>query len=343
MKAVLAAVIVAAFLISGCVAFKWPGAKQSQASPAASSSSSQKQPDTSAGIQPSQQATFSGIQPNQPGGFSAIQPNQPGSLPGNQSSSGMGALPGSQSGSGMGALPGSQSGSAVGALPGNQSSSGMVSLKDQQSGQGTINKAPAFGTGQWDYLNCDSYRIDVGQAVVLSWRVSNADTLTLDVGGAVVITDLGKGPIVTVPKGRVAAVVVPDITGKYKFKLTAANSYGTATRSCELDVLSSGQSSSSVGSDRVSTFMVYPEKIKKGEIVHVYWNVTNADHVYLEDDITGTKSLKPDEQARVSAYGVRYYYPFQDTTFILKFGNGQYMPDSKYQEYGKREIIVDVE
>jgi hypothetical protein len=97
MKIVLAVILLAVFLISGCVAFKCPRDSQSKAYQAPSTSISQQQPPTLPGIQPAQSGNISGIQRNQPGSFTGIQPNQPGSLPGIQSNQ-PGSLPGLQPG-----------------------------------------------------------------------------------------------------------------------------------------------------------------------------------------------------------------------------------------------------
>jgi hypothetical protein len=84
--------------------------------------------------------------------------------------------------------------------------------------------------------------------------------------------------------------------------------------------------------------MVYPQKIKKGEPVYVYWNVLDAQNVFIENDFTGDLSGAPDMRDIVQSFGVEQYWPYQDTTFQLTHGDGPYSKSS----YGASTCFVEV-
>ena len=85
--------------------------------------------------------------------------------------------------------------------------------------------------------------------------------------------------------------------------------------------------------------MVYPQKIRKGEPVYVYWNVLDAQDVFIENDFTGNLSAKPDTRDIVQPYGLEQYWPYQNTDFRLTHGSGPYSSST----YGTNVCYVDVQ
>jgi len=224
--------------------------------------------------------------------------------------------------SGVGELPPSNSGSA--------SSSGMANLVVPPS-----NNAPAAGADTRPYfdkggdLYADTALVDVGETVFLGWRVVNADNFTLD---------WGNGNIVIIPKDWVGTIVFPDVPGIYTYTLTAKNASGSVSQNVEVLAVSRGQREKYDKYSRCRTFMVYPQKIKKGEPVYVYWNVLDAQNVFVENDFTSSLSGKPDMRDIVHPAGMEQYWPYQDTLFRLTHGDGPYSEAS----YSHSDCFVEV-
>jgi hypothetical protein len=85
--------------------------------------------------------------------------------------------------------------------------------------------------------------------------------------------------------------------------------------------------------------MVYPQKFRKGEPVYVYWNVLDAQNVFIQNDFTGNLSDKPDIRDIVQPYGMEQYWPYQNTDFKLTHGSGSYSSST----YGTNVCYVDVQ
>lgn len=259
------------------------------------------------------------------------------------SSSNMGDL---QGGGQMGALPSSAGSGKMAEFPtsgqsGTQSQ-GMGALTNMES----LKKAPPVFASPSGYgFSSDYIQCSLGQAVILQWRVYGADRLEIAVNGGTVKSDIGSGQYLLVPAGRVAAIVVPESVGYYKFVITATNAYGSSYANLELPVYSPEQIDKYIGYDRNYLFMVHPQKVKKGEPVFVYWNVRDADHVYLATSLAVGDKATPDERDRVRSYGVEKFYPPATTYFLLKFGNGEYLDKTGQvnQDYRMKTCEVVVE
>jgi hypothetical protein len=228
---------------------------------------------------------------------------------------------GSQSSS-MGALQSTGSGDAQ-----PPAAEAQFPWKQDNSPAGFAAAKPYFESG--GDLYADTNPVEVDDSVFLGWKVANADNFTLDWGGKYVITIAGD---------RVGTVVIPDVPGVYTYTLTARNAGGSVSQNIELTVLSRGQRQAFDRTHRCRTFMVYPQKIKKGEPVYVYWNVLDAQNVFIENDFTGDLSGAPDMRDIVQSFGVEQYWPYQDTTFQLTHGDGPYSKSS----YGASTCFVEV-
>ncbi len=261
---------------------------------------------------------------------------QPGSAPLSQSgstsrqpassSSNMGEL---QGGDQMSALPLSTGSGQMAEFP----TSGQSGIQSQGMGALTnmesLKKAPpVFESRYGSGFSTDYIQGSLGQAFILQWQVYGADKLEITVSGGTVKSDIGSGQYLPVPEGRVAAVVVPESVGYYKFTITATNAFGSSSKNWELPVYSPEQVDKYIGGDRNYVFMVHPQQIKQGEPVFVYWNVRDADHVYLETDLAVGDKGEPDERDRVRSYGVEKFYPPASTRFMLEFGNGEYLDET---------------
>jgi len=278
-----------------------------------------------------------GVQPGSSGNLPSLQPggqsgsmngfNQPSLPPGTPVSpaidqfnlSGQG---GSQSSS-MGALPASGS---AGAQPPGAADQGPSQQNNAPAGLATLK--PYFEVG--GDLYADTPMVNVGDSVFLGWRVANADDYTLEQDGKIVLI---------IPRDRVGTIVVPDVPGINKYTLTAKNAGGSVSQSVEISALSKGQREVFDRSQRCRTFLVYPQKIKKGEPVYVYWNVLDAQNVFIQNDFTGNLSDKPDIRDIVQPYGMEQYWPYQNTDFKLTHGSGPYSSST----YGTGVCYVDVQ
>jgi len=323
MRLFLIIVLTAALVMAGCV--KLAGGQSGNQSPSGSQGLAQNPADLqalpgaqsgSAGSLPSMQ------QQGQSGSLGGL--NQPSaSLPAGQPVSpnmGQFNLPGqggSQSSS-MGELPQSGSGNAPSAGAPAQSSNEMAGFA-----------APKPYFEKEGDLRADTNPVTVGDSFFLLWRVANADEYIIDWGGNTKIT---------APKGRVATVVIPDTPGTYTYTLTAKNAAGSVSQSVEVTALSKGQRNTFDKNHRCRTFMVYPQKIKKGEPVYVYWNVLDAQNVFIENDFTSDLAGPPDMRDIVQSFGVEEYLPYQNTTFQCTHGSGPYSDTA----YGASICFVEV-
>jgi len=314
-----------------------------------------KAPDVTGGMAqtPGELQSLPGAQPGNSGGQPALQEGGPsasvplsqsGSTSSQPSSSGsnMGEVQGLQGGnqpSGMGQLQGlqagGQSGGSGGDLPVIQSggSTGTMSgFKAPPSNSPSmpagvpVEKLPFFEKE----LYADSQIVDVGEAVFLGWIVANADEYKLEQDGKV---------IQTIPRDRVGTFVIPNMPGINKYTLTAKSSGHSVSLSVEVNVLSRGQRAAFDLSKRCRTFMVYPKIINKGEPVYVYWNVLDAQNVYIDNNFTGNSSRVPDARDLMTqTYGVDQYWPYENTDFRLTHGSGPYSSSA----YWTNVCYVDV-
>ncbi len=299
----------------------------------------QSLPGAQPGSAPISQSGSSGRQPSTSGsGMGELQGLQGGNQP-----SGMGELQGLQGGnqpSGMGELQaGGQGGGPGGELPVIQSgSTGTMSgfkapppASLSMPAGVPVEKLPFFEKN----LYADTVLIEVREPVFLGWKVVRADSYSLDLGG---------GKIVTVPKERTGYFVVPEIPGNYTYTLTATNAYGAVSQKVDVVALSAGQRPAFTRGDRCRTFLVYPQQIKKGQSVFVYWNVLDADYTYLESYLINTLLGKPDPRDQMTSSGTEEFWPPESTTFRLTFLNGAF-PDKRNvinDDYWWKEYFVDV-
>jgi len=345
MKKTLLLLVIMSVLLVSCIRI---------GSPATAGKAPVKAPDVTGGMAqtpgelqslPFGQPGNSGGQPAlQEGGPSASAPvSQSGSTSGQPASSGsnMGEVQGLQGGpSGMGELQGLQPGGQA-AVPGGElpviqsggSTGTMSGFKVPPSNSPTlpagapVEKLPFFEKE----LYADTQTVNAGEAVFLGWIVANADEYKLEQDGKV---------IQTIPRDRVGTFVTPGMPGiTTKYTLTAKNSGGSVSLSVEVNVLSPGQRAAFDMSKRCRTFMVYPKIINKGEPVYVYWNVLDAQNVYIDNNFTGNSSREPDERDLMKqTYGVEQYWPYQDTDFRLTHGSGPYSSST----YWTNVCYVDV-
>lgn len=199
--------------------------------------------------------------------------------------------------------------------------------------QPTMGVAPAFAvTGGF---TADISVINVNEAAFLSWKLIGADDLSI---GPV------NGKTYHFPGSKTGYLFVPTVPGMHKITLTASNKYGSASQSLEINALSAGQRPAYDKNARLLTFVLYPQKIKKGEPVTVCWNVLDASKVYLENTLTNSLTGVPDPRDLVNPYGERQFWPPMDTTFRLTHLNGQFPPTrtSFQYDYHYRDIFVEV-
>ena len=339
MKQLLIILMVAVVLVSGCIKL---GGPRAQTGKGGDQAGIQSQPDTAGlaqnpgGLQslPDGQSGNSGGLPtlqgggqsgslggfNQPSGSltggTLSSPNMaefPLSGQGGNQSSGMGELQGLQAG-GQGGVPGGelpviQSGGSTGTMSGFKS---PPSNSPPMPAGVPVEKLPFFEKD----LYADTAIVDVGESVFLGWRVANADEYKLEQDGKVVQT---------IPRDGVGTFVIPNMPGISKYTLTAKSSGHSVSLSVEVNVLSRGQRAAFDMSKRCRTFMVYPKIINKGEPVYVYWNVLDAQNVYIDNNFTGNSSRVPDARDLMTqTYGMEQYWPYQDTDFRLTHGSGKY-------------------
>lgn len=284
-----------------------------------------KAPDVTGGMAqtPGDMQALPGGQPGNPGELPSLPAGQSASAPISQSGS-TSSQP-SSSGSSMGELQGLQP-EGQAAVPGGElpviqsggSTGTMSGFKVPPSDSPTlpagapVEKLPFFEKE----LYADTQTVNVGEAVFLGWIAANADEYMLEQDGKVVQT---------VPRDRVGTFVTPGMPGTTKYTLTAKNSGGSVSLSVDVNVLSKGQRTAFDRSKRCRTFMVYPTIINKGEPVYVYWNVLDAQNVFLDNNFTGNSSREPDVRDLMQqTYGVEQYWPYQDTDFRLTHGSGPY-------------------
>jgi hypothetical protein len=224
--------------------------------------------------------------------------------------SGMGELQiGGQSGGSGGNLPVIQSGGSTETMSGFKA---PPSNSPSMPASAPVEKLPFFEKE----LYADTQTVNVGEAVFLGWIAANADEYNLEQDGKV---------IQTVPRDRVGTFVTPGMPGTTKYTLTAKNSGRSVSLSVEVNVLSRGQRPTFDRSKRCRTFMVYPKIINKGEPVYVYWNVLDAQNVFIDNNFTGNISREPDVRDLMNrTYGMEQYWPYVDTDFRLTHGSGPY-------------------
>ena len=273
---------------------------------------------------PLSQSGSSSSQPSSPGGkMGELQGLQGGNQP-----SGMGELQGLQAG-GQGAVPGGelpviQSGGSTGTMSGFKA---PPSNSPSMPAGVPVEKLPFFEKE----LYADTQIVNAGEAVFLGWIAANADEYKLEQDGKV---------IQTIPGDRVGTFVIPNMPGISKYTLTAKSSGRSVSLSVEVNVLSRGQRAAFDMSKRCRTFMVYPKIINKGEPVYVYWNVLDAQNVYIDNNFTGNSSRVPDARDLMTqTYGVEQYWPYQNTDFRLTHGSGPYSSST----YWTNVCYVDVQ
>ncbi len=319
MRLLIIAVVAITLIMAGCVKLAGGQSSGDNANLAQNPSDLQALP----GAQPGSSGNLPSLQPGGQsgslGGFS--QPS--GSLPAGQPVSpniGHFNLPGQPGGqpSSMGELPQSGSGNAPSAGAPAQPSGEMAGFAAQK---------PYFEQG--GDLRADTTMVTAGDSVFLLWKAANADEYVIDWGGKTTIT---------IPKGRIGSVVIPDVPGTYTYTVTAKNAAGSVSQSVDVTALSKGQREPFTMFNRCRTFMVYPQKIKKGEPVYVYWNVLDAQNVFIDNNFTGDLAGAPDMRDIVQSFGVEEYWPYQDTTFRVTHGDGPYSTSS----YGVSTCFVEV-
>jgi len=244
---------------------------------------------------------------------------QGGSQPAN-----MGELQGGGQGGGSGGdLPVIQSGGSTGTMSGFKAP--PTNSLPMPAGV-PVEKLPFFEKE----LYADTQIVNAGEAVFLGWIVANADEYKLEQDGKV---------IQTIPPDRVGTFVIPNMPGISKYTLTAKSSGHSVSLSVEVNVLSRGQRAAFDMSKRCRTFMVYPKIINKGEPVYVYWNVLDAQNVYIDNNFTGNSSRVPDARDLMTqTYGMEQYWPYQNTDFRLTHGSGPYSSSA----YWTNVCYVDV-
>ena len=281
-----------------------------------------------------------GAQPGSISGFN--QPSLPAGAPvapaidhfnlsgqgGNQPSS-MGDLQsGGQGGGSGGDLPAIQSGGSTGTMSGfNAPPPAPPSLPAGVPAE----KVPYFEKD----LTADTTLVTVGDTVFLNWKAVRADNITLTSSSGK--TDYMYG-------GQVGFFVVPDVPGAYIYTITATNNYASVSQKVDVTVLSPGQREIYAKYSRCRTFMVYPQKIKKGEMVTVYWNVLDAQLCYLENNITNSLIGLPDSRDRVNNFGEMRFWPLMDTTFVISHVNGTFPSErsKSTSDYASRDCFVEV-
>lgn len=236
--------------------------------------------------------------------------------------SGMGELQGGGQGGGSGGdLP--QSGGSTGTMSGFKA---PPSNSQPMPASVPVEKLPFFEKE----LYADTQTVNAGESVFLGWIVANADEYKLEQDGKV---------IQTIPRDRVGTFVIPNMPGISKYTLTAKNSGHSVSLSVEVTVLSRGQRAAFDMSKRCRTFMVYPKIINKGEPVYVYWNVLDAQNVYIDNNFTGNSSRVPDARdLTTQTYGMEQYWPYENTDFRLTHGSGPYSSST----YWTNVCYVDV-
>jgi len=309
-------------------------------SPAPAGKAPGKAPDVTGGMaqNPGELQSLPGGQPGNPGGQPVLQEggssasapvSQSGSVSNKPASSGsnMGELQGLQSG-GQGGVPGGelpviQSGGSTGTMSGFKT---PPSNSPSMPAGVPVEKVPFFE----ENLYADTQTVNAGESVFLGWRVANADEYKLEQDGKVVQI---------IPRDRVGTFVIPNMPGISKYTLTAKNSGGAVSLSVDVNVLSQGQRVAFDISKRCRTFMVYPKIINKGEPVYVYWNVLDAQNVFIDNNFTGDSSREPDVRDLMKqTYGMEQYWPYQDTDFRLTHGSGKYSSST----YWANVCYVDV-
>lgn len=262
-----------------------------------------------------------------PGGLQSLPGGQSGSAPLSQSGS-TSSQP-SSSGSNMGELQGLQGGnqtSGMGALQpsgaGSAPPSGMAGLKGEDQSVPALAQSgsdPTKNTDDKPYfevggdLHADSDLVNVREGVFLSWKVVNAKTLSLDDGN---------GRISSMPLNVPGTFVPFEYPGRYIYTLTAQNDSGSVSQKVEVLAVTRGQRTAIDKNYRCRTFIVYPQKIKKGESCFVYWNTLDANTVVLQTNLTSNLVDKPELRDLVQPFGVMEFWPPEDTLFRLTFGNG---------------------
>jgi len=324
MRLILVVILAAALIMCGCVKLAGENA-----------GGQSSMDDTGLAQSPADLQALPGAQPGSSGNLPSLEPGGPsGNLSGFSQPSG--SLPAGQPVSpppiGQFNLPGQSGGqpSSMGELPqsgeGNAPSAGALAQPSNEMA-GFIVQKPYFEQG--GDLRADTTLVSVGDSVFLLWRAANADEYVIDLGGKTSIT---------VPKGRVGSVVIPDVPGTYTYTVTAKNAAGSVSQSVEVTALSTGQREPFDKYHRCRTFMVYPQKIKKGEPVYVYWNVLDAQNVFIDNDFTGTLAGAPDMRDIGPSFGVQEYWPYEDTTFRCTHGDGPYSEKA----YGSSTCFVEV-
>lgn len=200
--------------------------------------------------------------------------------------------------------------------------------------QPALGVAPAFAVAGG--FTADIAMINVNEAAFLSWKLTGADSLSI---GPV------NGKTYYLPGNKTRYLFVPTMPGVHKITLTATNKFGSTSQTVEVNVLTAGQRPEYDKSSRLVTFDIYPQKIKKGEPVTVYWNVFDADKVYLENTLTNSLTGVPDPRDLINPYGEKEVWPPMDTIFRLTHLNGPFPPTRTSvisYDYGYSDIFVEV-
>lgn len=332
MKKVVLLLVILSVLLAGCI-------KLGSAAPAGNVPG--KASDAKGGMAQNPEALQSLPfgQPANPGGLQ--EGGQSGSAPLNQFGSTSNAP--SSPGSSMGELQGLQEGGVGGGDQGGELPALQGGGKSGTLGGFNPPPAPVLPAGvpveklpffEKD-LYADTYIAEVGEPVFLGWKLFRADSFSLA---------LDNGAVIPVPGDRTGTFVVNNVPGSYAYVLTAKNAYGSVSQKVQVPALSKDQRPAYVGDPRCRTFAVYPQQIKKGQSVFVYWNVMDAQRIYLENSLMNSMIGSPDPRDEVTASGTEEFWPVENTIFRLTFHDGKF-PDTRTSirpDYGWREVFVDV-
>jgi len=132
-----------------------------------------------------------------------------------------------------------------------------------------------------------------GETTTLSWNVSNATSIQIDNG-----------------IGAVSSTGTKDVspTATVTYTLTASNSDGQVTKTCKIEV--------KLNLPKINEFKLTPSTINYGEQSELYWHVTNATKVEIDQGIGDVTGGGGDPIA-----GTRKVSPKNNTTYTLTATN----------------------
>lgn len=144
-------------------------------------------------------------------------------------------------------------------------------------------------------FSADPEEIFRGGSSTLSWKVSNATTIEIDNG-------IGK------VNAEDEKEVSPEETTTYT--LTATNADGTTTKKCKVTV--------KLNLPKIEEFKTTPSTINYGDSAEMYWYVSNADKVEIDQGIGEVPATGPEENVIA---GTKEVSPTETTTYILTATN----------------------